>query len=776
MKEDEVSNLLILSSFGFVVLFEALRIYPSQLYVCLWNALWFNSSFLPILTVFVFFTPLLFMRRRMLDALSFRFLTAVLFVSFFLLSLNLPPEVSIFISAAVIFVFPPFLREILRHFWFFSGESESFGEFISFSFLIAFLFDFAFRIAYLTLDVRLLPRFAPFALFIVLFLASMLEFPEEIYEEKSYGSVDSEENSFGLFWLGASLVILLSLNLFSNPNTVLRWGLIDYPIGLFFSLVYVCSLVISLVLISLHYLRIDVFGKSLGFDYVFIFVFMTFSLVYLGGFISIAFSFLFPIVFPMLMFFFLSRLGGKDIYRFFTIFYISYITFSFIYAFTFIYPYLPGLNIFRDRAGELFSITSLIVLFIALIYLIRSDKIIRPKLGNIQFNKKTFLGLIFIPLLATSFIPIIYGGTGPTAEYHLSFNVMSYNIHQGYSIENKLDIENIYDTIRKENLDIVGLQETDTGRLTSQYVDELLWLSNRLKMFCVFGPALGKTYGVAILSKFPIIEHKYYLLPSKLEQRVLLYAKIDLGYTKINFFTIHLGLTKEERINQLEYALEIIDGYQGYKVLTGDFNSHPDSEEIGMVKEKLYDARDLAISRSGGEGTYPSDKPTERIDYIFVSNNFTVSRFKTVKSLASDHLPILAELKLNPGYTLKGSLYANDSGQPKGGFEWAGEYNITLKIFPNGTGYMLVIFNIGLGDPLKVHFYLISNFTKTNETLTFLLRPPTISTWFNITCIYTENDTTWNRFHGYYIGSYLNPEAFPGFGSNYYVEIRIPRS
>ena len=89
---------------------------------------------------------------------------------------------------------------------------------------------------------------------------------------------------------------------------------------------------------------------------------------------------------------------------------------------------------------------------------------------------------------------------------------------------------------------------------------------------------------------------------------------------------------------------------------------------------------------------------------------------------------------------------------------------------------MLVVLNVGLGDPLKVHFYLISKFTRTNETVTFLIRPYTTQTWYNITCVYVENDTMWNQFHNYYIGSYLNPEAFPGFGPNYYIEIRLPGS
>jgi len=46
--------------------------------------------------------------------------------------------------------------------------------------------------------------------------------------------------------------------------------------------------------------------------------------------------------------------------------------------------------------------------------------------------------------------------------------------------------------------------------------------------------------------------------------------------------------------------------------------------------------------------TFPADKPTKRIDYIFYPKNsgIGVSRSRTVKTLASDHLPFVADLEL----------------------------------------------------------------------------------------------------------------------------------
>ena len=90
-------------------------------------------------------------------------------------------------------------------------------------------------------------------------------------------------------------------------------------------------------------------------------------------------------------------------------------------------------------------------------------------------------------------------------------------------------------------------------------------------------------------------------------------------------------------------------------VVTGDFNSGPDTGAYRTMAEHLTDARAIAETTLGPAGTFgtfaPTGKPAPRIDYIFVSAGAAVRRFATLTQAwdgrhASDHFPILADVDL----------------------------------------------------------------------------------------------------------------------------------
>jgi endonuclease/exonuclease/phosphatase family metal-dependent hydrolase len=221
-----------------------------------------------------------------------------------------------------------------------------------------------------------------------------------------------------------------------------------------------------------------------------------------------------------------------------------------------------------------------------------------------------------------------------------SLSLMTYNLHQSFGMDNKLDLEEIATTIQRADPDIVGLQEADAGRVPSLSVDQVLWLSRRLNMNSAYGPSWGSTYGVAILSKYPIVQQKRYLLVSAEQQRSCLETTMDLGEHRVTFFSVHLGLNSQERERQLDEVLAYTARAPGPKVLVGDFNAQPDSQEIGRVLEQFRDS--FALAGTGTGYTSPADAPQETIDYIFVWPDITVLSAEVIPSLASDHLPVAA--------------------------------------------------------------------------------------------------------------------------------------
>jgi endonuclease/exonuclease/phosphatase family metal-dependent hydrolase len=86
-------------------------------------------------------------------------------------------------------------------------------------------------------------------------------------------------------------------------------------------------------------------------------------------------------------------------------------------------------------------------------------------------------------------------------------------------------------------------------------------------------------------------------------------------------------------------------------VLTGDFNTTPDSATWATLRSRFTDARAAAPVRTGPEATFHdfTGVASKRIDGIFL-HGFTATRFETVtdhegKVWVSDHFPVVATLK-----------------------------------------------------------------------------------------------------------------------------------
>ena len=86
-------------------------------------------------------------------------------------------------------------------------------------------------------------------------------------------------------------------------------------------------------------------------------------------------------------------------------------------------------------------------------------------------------------------------------------------------------------------------------------------------------------------------------------------------------------------------------------VLTGDFNTTPDSKVHALLTEHLHDAWLVAPHRSGPDKTFHAftGQPTERIDWILV-RGFRVKDARTVTTHAgklypSDHFPVVTDLQ-----------------------------------------------------------------------------------------------------------------------------------
>ncbi len=225
--------------------------------------------------------------------------------------------------------------------------------------------------------------------------------------------------------------------------------------------------------------------------------------------------------------------------------------------------------------------------------------------------------------------------------------VLSYNIRQGFGLDDRFDLERVAMQIERHDPDVVALQEIGRGWVISGMVDQLQWLENRLGMRAYFEPNLADTWGNAFLVRIPVVgrEHVRFDNPGRLPRGVqgITVATAD---GSLRILVTHLDSEDEGdqvRADQVGVVLELWAGSEA-SLVVGDMNFTPDSKGYALVAASGL--RDL-LREAGNDGpTRPSDNPATRIDYAFGSADLEVVRAEAPVSMASDHLPVLVEVRL----------------------------------------------------------------------------------------------------------------------------------
>jgi len=228
----------------------------------------------------------------------------------------------------------------------------------------------------------------------------------------------------------------------------------------------------------------------------------------------------------------------------------------------------------------------------------------------------------------------------------MRFTVMTYNIHRGINKNNELDLEGIAGVIEEASPDIVALQEVERFSVRTRFQDQIQHLADKLSMNYAYGKSiniLNGQYGNAILSRYPIEEYTVKPLPSEGEKRTLLKAVVNINGRSLPVYSTHLGLDKNERMGQIAEILSITDSDESL-VLMGDFNGSAD--ELFSLSGSLRDSAELS-EENLQKPTYEYKELSERIDYIFASENFNIIEYRVLESEASDHYPVISTIELS---------------------------------------------------------------------------------------------------------------------------------
>lgn len=325
--------------------------------------------------------------------------------------------------------------------------------------------------------------------------------------------------------------------------------------------------------------------------------------------------------------------------------------------------------------GIAFPYLSLILIFSVFFWLMVKPKIALVPIVALLIGWKQIQVLFAFNIMHSEFV-----ATKNKNDIRIvTLNIRSFN---GFSDNKKLKKtarEDIAESVINLNADILCLQEFNSSSSDSIATNNIaLFTKNYPYYFFSKDYSIkSKKYqsGCIIFSKYPIIDSSK--IKFKLAES-LITVDILKGTDTVRIYTTHLQSFKFKKedydeISSLQNAEEEsiirsrsfikkmklsfrLRGEQANTVKTelakspyptiicGDFNDVPNSYTYHHIKQNFQDAfleKDFGIGK-----TFNALASTLRIDYILCDNNFSVQQFDMVDENLSDHILLVADLKL----------------------------------------------------------------------------------------------------------------------------------
>ncbi|HUP64566.1 MAG TPA: endonuclease/exonuclease/phosphatase family protein [Thermoanaerobaculia bacterium] len=235
--------------------------------------------------------------------------------------------------------------------------------------------------------------------------------------------------------------------------------------------------------------------------------------------------------------------------------------------------------------------------------------------------------------------------TVPLATPPATLRMVSYNIQGQGALYGSLHLERIAGVLRKNDADVVALQEVHRSTWRSRFRDQASELADATGMNLAFSAStrLGRgQYGNALLTRGEILHSVTHVLPGRGEPRSMLEALVDLDGGVFSAYVTHLSawgrLARATRLRQTARVARLVRSSRLPFVLAGDFNTPASSRELDHFR-----TGDLVRSCFTSEAvTHPATRRC--LDYIFVDRRWRVQDARVIAEGPSDHWPLFAHL------------------------------------------------------------------------------------------------------------------------------------
>ncbi len=230
---------------------------------------------------------------------------------------------------------------------------------------------------------------------------------------------------------------------------------------------------------------------------------------------------------------------------------------------------------------------------------------------------------------------------GNGSRFHFPFP------YAGYLRRSHGNFFKILEFIRTIQPDIMGLVEVDGGSFRTAQLCQAKMIAQQLGYYHVsetkYGSAslaknipLLRTQGNAVLSKMPIISHRFHYFDEGVKRLV-----IQVCTERLTIFLVHLSLTYRNRQYQLERLYRLIRAVDRPTILAGDFNVLWGKRELDL----FLGATGLVSANPEKKPSHPSRAPKRELDFILHSPELKVTHFFIPGVTYSDHAPLVCDFE-----------------------------------------------------------------------------------------------------------------------------------
>jgi endonuclease/exonuclease/phosphatase family metal-dependent hydrolase len=259
----------------------------------------------------------------------------------------------------------------------------------------------------------------------------------------------------------------------------------------------------------------------------------------------------------------------------------------------------------------------------------------------------TFAGLALVLVMSFAGATAAVGNVVRRPVNPDCLRVATFNIHGGYSQFFDPNLERVAQLTELNGVDILMLQEVETGRMSSYGIDQVLWLARRLDMESVFYPQNEALQGLAVLSRVPIVDMFGLDLPSQGNQAAVMHVILDperlvadplagqvgnlhiynawLGFREVMRDGQPVPEGEQDQNIQLQTMLNWIAAWHGPAwtdriILGGTFNFGPDSPLYAALDAPAILDPFAGLRAEDTKTVYLVDGTAARYDYLWTFN------------------------------------------------------------------------------------------------------------------------------------------------------------